>query len=269
MNIPILFLLAWLFVSFANCTTDYFGFSGLGSKELSSTEPNEPASTMVYCNKFDTNGFRGILTAYYNWDQDTFNTNKARLFLWNVPYEFKYPPTSYIQIHSFNITNNKKAFKQTPVSVEVIKSSSDQKLNVVTTIGHDFLNEIEVKDIDDMIQNHSFVLKDIEGWHGVTLSVFDEKNQPVKTTAVLIPPFEANPHTFLNANNHEKFLSELHPFKNIAAVNANDKIFYEKGIDFCKDSPIQFDIPPLSESSLSITEDTVVNELLKDLSRSD
>ncbi|MDE0119630.1 MAG: hypothetical protein OXM55_06465 [Bdellovibrionales bacterium] len=257
MNITTIFLLFILLTAFSNCTLDYLDFSGATQEEFSSA----PTSAMVYCNKFNVNGFNGILNAWYDWDQEAFDTNKAELYLWNVPTEFTYPHTNYIQVHSFRIENNRKIFKESPISIEIIKNNSNERGTTITTLGHDLLEDLE-KSIEELIQDNSFVLKDMKGWHGVSISVFNVHNKPITKIEILIPPFEAHPYIYLEKQNQERLLHELHPFKKMSSSTHKEKIFYEKGRDFCKDSPSQFEVPPFSTNS---TEDEV-DRLLKDLS---
>ena len=259
----ILFTLFIPLVFFSNCTTDYFGFSSSEEGNNSQYLQN-PTSAMAYCNKFDSNGFSGFLVAYYDWDKDAFNKNKARLYLEKVPYEFTYPPTNYIQVHSFYIANNKKTFNKIPVSMDVVQNSTSEKSILITTIGHDLLVDMGEIPIDQLIQKHSFILRDVNGWHGITLSVFDLKNKPIKIAQVLIPPFDANPNTFLNTHNRERLLSQLHPFSNISNTNTTDQSFYEKALDFCKESPAQFNVPPFKPQP--VTSDPVVDKLIEELS---
>ncbi|MDE0518400.1 MAG: hypothetical protein OXH36_02420, partial [Bdellovibrionales bacterium] len=196
-----------------------------------------------------------------DWDQEAFDTNKAQLYLWNVPPEFTYPRTNYIQIHSFRIENNRKVFKESPVSIDIINNTSNERGITITTLGHDLLEDLE-KSIEELIQENSFVLKDMKGWHGVSISIFNVHNKPIHgaKTEILIPPFEAHPHTYLEKQNQERMLHELHPFKKIASSTHKDKIFYEKGRDFCKDSPSQFEVPSPPANS-----EDGVDRLLEDL----
>ena len=256
-NVFIFFVFSTILIFSSNCTTDYFGFSEADSPDFN------PQVAMAYCNKFNINGFSGILVAYYDWNQKTFNKNKAQLYLQSVPYEFIYPPTNYIQVHSFYIANNQKKFNTTPVSMEVVRSATDEKSILVTTIGHDLLKEMGEISIDDLIKDYNLILRDVDGWQAITLSVFNAKNKPIKTAQVLIPPFEANPHTYLNAHNKERLLNQLHPFGNINHTDAKDQTFYEKGLDFCKESPIQFEVPSFETQPLTADP---VNQFIEDLS---
>ena len=257
-----IFLLFIHLAFFSNCTTDYFGFSE--DEEGPPDYLRNPVALMAYCNKFNINGFNGFLVAYYDWNEEAFDKNKAQLYLANVPYEFTYPPTNYIQVHSFYIANNQKVFNKTPVSMDIFNDSSSERSVLVTTIGHDLLEDTGGISIDELIQTNSFVLRDMNGWHGITLSVFDVQNKPMKTAEILIPPFEANPNTFLNAHNEENRLFQLHPFVNISQnTNTTDQTFYEKGLDFCKESQVQFDIPAFETQSPA---EDPVDKLIEDLS---
>ena len=258
-----IFLLFIPLAFFSNCTTDYFSFSESGDGSYGDSQNSSAA--MAYCNKFSINGFDGFLVAYYDWNEDIFDKNKAQLYLAAVPYEFTYPPTNYIQIHSFYIASNKKVFNKTPVSMDIFNDSSAERSTLVTTIGHDLLEDMRGISIDELIQDNSFILKDMDGWHGITLSVFNVQNKPVKTAEVLIPPFEANPNTFLNAHNQEKRLFQLHPFVNISqSTNTTDQTFYEKGVDFCRESQVRFDIPAFEDHSSAGGDP--VDKLIEDLS---
>ena len=256
----LIFLLLIPLAFFSNCTTDYFTFSESGEGLYGDSQ-----AAMAYCNKFSINGFSGFLVAYYDWNEETFDKNKAQLYLANVPYEFTYPHTNYIQVHSFHIASNKKVFNKTPVSMDIFNDSSAERSTLVTTIGHDLLEDMRGISIDELIRDNSFILKDMDGWHGITLSVFNVQNRPIKTAEVLIPPFEANPNTFLNAHNQEKRLFQLHPFVNISQnTNTTDQTFYEKGVDFCRESQVRFDVPAFEDHS-SAGEDPV-DKLIEDLS---
>ena len=258
MTPKILFLLALILTLFPNCTTDYFGFSEDTASNNTAARSLVP---MVYCNKFNENGFNGILISYYDWDTEQFNTSKSQLYLWSVPSEFSHPPTNYIQMHSFSIANNKETYNSSPVTIEMTPDSSalSEQNILVTTIGHDLLDDVGGISINELIKTHSFTLEDINGWHGVTLSVFNVHNKPIKTAQVLIPPFAANPHTYLNNNNQEQLLFKLHPFEKIAHIHKSDKVFYNKGLEFCEASPFPLEIPAFNSSSESAntTEDPV------------
>ena len=258
-NIYIFFLNLIFFLSFSSCTADFFDFS------TDTTGEREFTSPMVYCNKFNENGFRGVITAYYDWDNDIFNKNKAQFYFWSVPDELTYPPTNYIQIHLFSISNNVTNFDKKPVSFEM---TGDSASSLVTTISRELLEEMGDISVQDLIDNNKFILRNIGGWDGVSVSVFDEQNKPVKTVQLLIPPFEANPHTFLNNSNREQRLLQLHPFAKISDnPNNTDKIFYEKGIESCKSAPIDFEVPSFEEyQEAHGTDEDSIDDLLKDLS---
>ena len=259
----ILSLFILILVSFSNCTTDYFGFSEDAELSNSSTHSMVP---MTYCNKFNENGFTGIIISYYDWNTEKFNTNKSHLYLWNVPYEFTHPPTNYIQVHSFSIANNTENYNRSPITMRVTPDSSahSEQAILVTTISHDLLDDIGGITINDLIKTHSFILEDLKGWHGITLSVFNAYNKPIKTTRMLIPPFAANPHTYLNNNNQEQFLLKLHPFENMAHIHKTDKVFYDKGLEFCEAAPVPLEIPPFKGVETDTTDP--VNEFINELS---
>ena len=256
-----------IFFAFFNCKADFFDASStLGGSTGGSYATSRPEDTaMIYCNKFKEKGFSGVLTAYYDSEKDNFNTNRAQLFLWNIPYEFEYPDTNYIQAHAFYVANNKQVFKKNPVSMELVQNTTSEKISLVTTLGHDLLEDLEEK-AGDLIQNYHFILKDMDGWHGVTFSVFDKHNKPVKSIQVLIPPFIAHPSAFFRKHNQERLLSELHPFKTLSSRSEkeNIKIFYDKGVDFCKDSPVNFEIPDFADGAEE--QKDPLDQLIQDLS---
>jgi len=249
---------------YSSCAIDYFGFSEeeLDSENVQFSEP------MAYCNKFNTDGFKGIVTAHYDFDTDRFNTNVARLYLWNVPYEFAYPPINYIQVHSFNIRNNKEVFNKTPITMKIIAGAGSATLARLSTIGHDFLDEMNIDSIDDLIQTHSFILEDIAGWDGVNISIFGGDNKPIKVAQILIPPFEANPNNYLERHNREKRLLRLHPFQKLLDINdtGTDQVFYDKARAFCENAPVRFEVPPYEEQFAKGGEVDIVDQLIEDLS---
>ena len=260
-NIYIYILNLIFFLFFPSCTVDFFDFSTDTTREGEA----DFTSPMVYCNKFNENEFKGVIVAYYDWDNDVFNKNKAQLYFWSVPDEFTYPPTNYIQIHLFSISNNVTNFDKKAVSFKMTGNSTS---SLVTTISRELLEEMGDISVQDLIDDNKFILRNIGGWDGVSISVFDEQNKPVKTVQLLIPPFEANPHTFLNNSNREQRLLQLHPFAKISDNSNNtDKIFYEKGIESCKSAPIDFEVPSFEEyqEARGANEDSI-DDLLKDLS---
>ena len=270
-KVYLIFLWALFFINFCGCTADFFNFSNedktKGSASGALVFSTDIKENMLYCNKFNNNEFNGILIADYDKNEAAFNMSgeKAQLFLWNVPYEFTHPSTNYIQFHAFYIANNKTVFNKVPVTIEMIAHSSSRKPILVTTIGHDLLKEIGITSISKLIETHYFVLKDLNGWNGVSLSIFNVHDKLVKTTQILIPPFSANPHTYQSKNNRERVLFELHPFHDIAYNNEQDNVFYEKGVAFCNAAPVQLEVPLFKNPSDS-TDDNGVDNLIEDLS---
>ena len=226
------------FVLFTACSAQHLNLS------LDSTAPVQIDHTQAYCNKFNLNGFNGIITSYFDPVQNKLNTNKAKLFLWEAPYEFKYPKSNYIQFHSFYVKNNREEYNSSPVSIELFNDQTLRVKDVVTAIGHELLEDLDLP-IDAFLQTYSFILQDIEGWQGLSMSVFNSKNKPLATTKVLIPPFSAHPDLFLTQNNQEQLLFKLHPFSKISNVNNNEMAFYEKAIDICNDAPV--DLPFIND----------------------
>ena len=256
------YILILLFCSLASCKTDGFDLSSWNSQD--SIGFGNISAPMAYCNKFNINEFSGILVSFYDWETEKFNTNKAYLYLWSIPYEFTYPQTNYIQLHSFYMANNKKVFSKTPMSMTLIANKNSER-EILTTIGHDLLEDTN-RSIDELIKNYHLLLEDIKGVHGISLSVFDVHNKPIRTTQVLIPPFEANPHTYLNNNNNERLLSDLHPFSDIAQSSRSTQIFYDKGLDFCDHSPQLIEIPPYENTVQPNANENSIEELFQDLS---
>ena len=257
----------FLFI-FCGCTLDYFGFSGGGKGEGSSQSfSHTPNVGMVYCNRFSINDFRGMITAYYDKEQKSFNTNKAQLFLWKTPYEFVYPKTNYIQVHSFTTSQNVKTFKPTPVRMEIINKSALSRYTYATVIGHELIEQSKNESLDEFVKQYSFVLEDLKGWEGITLSVFDVRDRPVKTASILIPPFPANPQTYLGTYAGEQSLLELHPFHNLLhSPKVSDRTFYEKGKAWCQSQSVEFEVPSLPDYLLNDTSvDSLLEELASDL----
>ena len=228
-----------LLIFFTACSAQHLNLS-LDSASTVSMDQAQQA----YCNRFNLNGFNGIIVSSFNTVEDKFNPNKARLFLWEIPHQFTYPRSNYIQFHPFYVKNNKEEYNSSPVSVELFNNQSFKVEEVVTAIGHNLLEDLD-QSIDTFLQTYSFVLQDIEGWQAVSMSVFDSRNKPLATTKVLIPPFSAHPDLFFNQINQERLLFQLHPFSKISAVNNNEMAFYDKAIDICSSAPVDLNIPKL------------------------
>ncbi len=234
MNIIRLNIIFLLF--FIACSAQHMNLS------LDSTVPMWTDQTQAYCNKFNLNGFNGMITSYFDTEENKFNPNKARLFLLEIPYEFNYPDSNYIQLHSFYVKNNREEYNSSPVSIELFNDQAFRVKDVVTAIGHDLLEDLD-QPIEAFLQTYSFILQDVDGWQGLSLSVFDSMNKPLATTKVLIPPFSAHPDLFFTQNHSERLLFELHPFSKISNVNNNEMAFYEKAIDICDNAPVDLDMP--------------------------
>ena len=229
------------FVLLTACSMQHLNLSLLDSTASVWTD-----QTQAYCNKFNLNGFNGIIVPHF--EQNKFNSNKARLFLWEAPYEFEYPKSNYIQFHSFYVKNNKEKYNSAPVSIELFDDQALRAEDVVTAISHDLLESLDMP-IGAFLQKYSFILQDIEGWQALSMSVFNSQNRPLTTTKVLIPPFSAHPELFHTQNNQEQLLFQLHPFSKISKVNNNEIAFYEKAIDICNDAPIDLNLSFINNAS--------------------
>ena len=220
----------------ANCTTDYFGLSSDKSEEAEEKPSHQ--TPLTYCNRFDQNNFRGLLTAYYSESQGSFVRNTNWLHLWEVPYEAQMPG-NYVQFHLFRISNNKEHYHEAPVEADLIKHTSTEIVKIINSIDSDLLSELGGITMDHLLNRYSFLLKDIAGWHGLSISLFNAQNKPTKITKVMIAPFETIPKTYVANNDHEVLLLKLHPFGQLTKLNEhNDKVLYSKGVDNCNDSPI-------------------------------
>ncbi len=249
--------LAGLFM-LSNCTTDYF--SNTQSSTLAGPKKSPKASPfLTYCNKIHEVGFRGLLASYYDPDQKNYTKNTTWLYLWEVPFELKVP-SNYVQFHRFYVSNNKEVYNKAPIEAEVIKQSTSEKVSIATVINKDLLTDMGGLSISQLINKYAFLLHDMGGWQGISLSVFDGQDKPVKVTKALIPPFESNPHSFVSKNDQESLLMKLHPFSDIALVkSSNEKVFYEKSKSNCQDSPIPMKIPQFKMHQTTPTPPSAVN----------
>ena len=240
-----IFLLFFLFCCY--CQLDFFSStdSTVGNPTVDDFSSHEVKHNMVYCNKFDTQGFSGVLTAYYDLEEKKFNNNKVQLYLWKVPEEFNYPPTNFVQLHLFRIEENRENFDNPngPVNMSLILKETGAPSHLIKALDHRLLTEKGGIPIDKFLNAHVFILEDTSGWQGVTLSVFNEHDQPIKVARLLLPPFIANPRDYLDQVNQERHLLNLHPFANLFQSKEESKVFYEKGLDFCKNLPVDFEVP--------------------------
>ena len=227
---------------------DHFGFStDADSSDSAIEQSTSTKDPLTYCNKFDQNGFRGLLTVHYDVNQDRLTKNASWLHLWDIPYEVQ-QEGNFAQFHRFRISDNKEVFHAAPIEADVVKHSNSDTVTIITTINTTLLSDMGGITIDQLLSRHSFLLKDTAGWHGMSLSVFNTQNKPIKTVKVLIPPFESNPKTYVANNDHESLLLKLHPFGELSLSNENnDKTFYEKSLDNCQDSPAPLKLPDLDD----------------------
>lgn len=251
MNKKICTFLISLFVSgsfvLASCTLDHFDFSTDADSSDSTEQATPKKAPIAYCNKFDHNGFRGLLTVHYDVNQDRLTKNATWLHLWDIPYEVE-QTGNFAQFHRFRISDNKEVFHESPLEADVIKHSNFTQVIIITTINTTLLSDLGGITMDQLLNRYSFLLKDTAGWHGIALSVFNPQNKPIKTVKVLVPPFESNPKTYVANNDHESLLLKLHPFGELSLSNENDdRTFYEKALDNCQDSPIPLQLPDLDE----------------------
>ena len=273
MNIIKLNIIFYCF--FTACSSQHLNLS------LDSTVPVGTDQTQAYCNKFNLNGFNGMITSYFDTKENRFNPNKARLFLLEIPYEFNYPDSNYIQLHSFYVKNNREERNESPVSIELFNDRTLRVEDVVTAIRHALLKDLDMS-VDEFLQTYSFILQDVNGWQGLSMSVFNSINKPLEkattttketvTAKVLIPPFSAHPDLFFAQNHSERLLFKLHPFSKISNVNKNEMAFYEKAVDICNDAPVDLNMPlainnqsSRSERHSSTTDDPL-QQLMQDLS---
>ena len=239
-----------------NCTTDIFSYSV--SEHSSLSEKPKPkgknSALLTYCNRIHEDGFRGLLTAYYDNELGQYTHNTTWLFLWEVPFELKIP-SNYVQLHRFYIRSNKEIYNKAPVEAEAIRLSNSKKVSIVTAINKDLLSDMGGLTIPQLINKHGFLLQDMGGWQGLSLSLFDSQNKPIKTVKALIPPFESNPNTFLAKHDQEVLLTKLHPFSAISLVKSTtEKTFHEKSKDNCENSPIPMRLPEWSSQAEAETE---------------
>lgn len=266
-------ILGFLSLYIAGCAFDFFGggpswdeerYSSL-SEDSEWDSDSDTSEFLAYCNKFNDQDFSGILTTYYNWEEDRFNTNKIWLYLRSVPYELK-NSANYMQLHTFNMEDNREVYnKKEPVSMEIVKDSLSEKISTVTVLDKKLLKDMEYLSLDDFIKNYGLLLHDMDGWHGVALSIFNEKDRPVKTVKVLIPPFTAHPDTFVNQNNNEQRLMKLHPFGVLSAKSHTEAMFYKKARAICTHSPRDIPIPQV-EDKYKEREEAISDEITRGIS---
>ena len=256
--LPVLVILPLLF-HISGCAFDFFDShedpspSDNETSWLSSQRGNpdiRPNSHwMAYCSEFSDQDFSGMLTAYYNWEEDRFNSNKVWLYLWDVPYEFRSPPGNYMQIHAFYMESNREIYdkSKSPVLMELVEDASSEKTIMVEAIEKPLLRDLGHLSIEDVIDNYGFLLHNLNGWQGLSLSIFNAKNQPVRTVKALIPPFISHPQTFLRKHNQEHRLLTLHPFGNMLSRSHTEEVFYKKAYDTCSRSPVRIPIPSFED----------------------
>ena len=254
------------------CSGDFFTWFSTESDDDSSDQTYKPHEWLAYCNEFSDKGFRGILTAFAEDDQSDFNTNKAWLHLSSVPDTFPHPRSNFIQFHLFNVENNE--YKYGPhITMDIVADSDKEYIRSTTAIDNKLLRNLGLQSITDLIHNYGFVLNGLDGWEGVSLSVFDEENKPILSTniQVLTPPFLSNPRSYSQRHDSKTALFKLHPFHQISEEKFKEpeKVFYEKAIDICEKSHIRINIPTFEEQAKENTdeaEEILFGSLMESLS---
>ena len=226
--------LSFLFF-FVSCT------GGAGIKTQLASESLMEQRT--FCNPIRSQGFEGVLAVNTSGNNWIHQAESAILQFQDVPDYFKNTDHSYIQMFAFNYQKNKMIRDNLPLSLDVYNLDTHDLIQTTKYIDTTLANR-ENRNVDEFFFKHIFVVKDIVGWQGVILGLFNDIDKNVVLLKILNPPFDANPHIYKTRYAQDFNLHSLHPFKDFLSTTDPEEntLFLSKSRDACLElSGVSFD----------------------------
>ena len=193
----------------------------------------------VLCNPFSSGGFQGVLSVNTSQNNLSYESNTSILSFYDVPDSFKTQKDTYIQMYAVNYVNNKNSFSEEALEIDVLNLRNNNYSRITLHIDHDFIRN-ENYELNEFFSDHSFIVKNTAGWDVLFIGVFNEYDQPILSTQVLIPPLEANPYIYEENNANNQTLNSLHPFSSLktSIERASNDVFLSKAQAACHENPI-------------------------------
>ena len=210
------------------------------SCEQSSDLSSESVNTgQILCNPFSSKGFQGVLSVNVSQNNLSYDSNTSILAFYDVPDSFKTQRDTYIQMYAVNYVNNQSSFSKEALELDVLNLRNNNYSRITPYIDRSFIRNDDYE-LNEFFADHAFIVKNTAGWDVLFIGLFNEHDQPILSTQVLIPPLEANPYIHEENNTNNQSLSNLHPFNNLKTniETANDDIFLSRAQAACHENPI-------------------------------
>ena len=194
----------------------------------------------VFCNPFDSQGFQGVLSVNSSiHSRFAYESNTSVLAFYDVPDSFKTQRNTFIQLYGINYENNKRITSQSALEMDVLNLRNKNPSAIVSHIDHAFIQN-ENYGLNDFFSDHAFIIKNTAGWSVMYIGLFNENDDSILQTRVLIPPLEANPYIYEENSSNSQTLVELHPFNNLktSIEKARDDVFLSRAEEACLKNPI-------------------------------
>ena len=231
--VQLIIYLSWLFF-LISCWDSSSVKTQLSSESFTAQE--------VFCNPIKESGFEGVLAVNTSgsWIHEA---ESAILKFRDVPDEFKNIDYSYIQLFPFSYQNNLIKREKRPLEMDMYNLNTHVFALSTEYIDHALIDGNNY-DIDDFFFDNIFIIKDIAGWQGLIIGLFNDIDKALIVNKVLNPPFDANPHIYKTQHADNPRLSSLHPFNIFIPTTKEDehRLFLSKARDACLMLPgISFD----------------------------
>ncbi|MDE0151080.1 MAG: hypothetical protein OXK80_01105 [Bdellovibrionales bacterium] len=196
-------------------------------------------ASQILCNPFSAKGFHGVLSINSSQGNFSYESNTSILAFYDVPDVFKTQRNTYIQLRGINYTDNKISYSDDALEVDVLNLRNNNPSNITPYIDHNFIRNSNYE-LNEFFADHAFIVKNTAGWDILYIGLFNEYDQPIADTKVLIPPFEANPYIYEENNLNNQTLNSLHPFNNLkrSIERANNDVFLSRAQAACHENPI-------------------------------
>lgn len=193
----------------------------------------------ILCNPFSSKGFQGVLSINSSQRNLSYESNTSMLAFYDVPDSFKTQKNTYIQLYGINHADNKRSASEDALEIDVLNLRNNNPASITIYIDHIFIQNSNYE-LNEFFADHAFILKNTAGWDILYIGLFNEYDQPILDTQVLIPPLEANPYIYEENNLNNQILSSLHPFNNLkkSIERASDDIFLSRAQAACHENPI-------------------------------
>ena len=189
----------------------------------------------IFCNPFNDKGFEGVISVYAGEvDVGPYKSDSARLIFYDVPSAFEYQRNSYIQLFLVNYVDNSARIDDEPLDLDVLDLRTHSFSRITNYVDHQMIQDEGVS-LVEFLADYSLLIKDVVGWQAVLIGLFNEQDDVIEQTKVLIPPFEVNPYLYQMKYSKSDRLVKLHPFYDLINVvhEEDNDVFLSKAENAC------------------------------------